>query len=96
MSLEVREKCMKNLGSWDGLRKSWYHRHMSQLKNGKLPSKYARGVVGAAQTSPRVWMLKLACGHVATRRRTDLPPRETRCVECARIAELGGGWSADG
>lgn len=49
-----------------------------------LPARFARAVVGATLTAPKAWLLKLSCGHTATRHRQAEAPREARCAECAR------------
>ncbi len=50
----------------------------------KLPAKFARTITGAYPIEPKVWLLKLSCGHVTTRHRRAEAPRDARCAVCAR------------
>ena len=49
-----------------------------------LPAKFARQVVESVALRTKVWRLRLACGHEATRHRQAEAPREARCAACAR------------
>lgn len=50
-----------------------------------LPKRWERAVWRAHRgDKDRCWLLILECGHVATRHRLDLPPKTTRCAQCAK------------
>lgn len=49
-----------------------------------LPARFTRAVVEAVALRSKVWRLRLACGHEATRHRKAEAPRDARCAVCAR------------
>ena len=54
------------------------------MKAAPLPARFERTVVGATLTAPKTWLVKLSCGHTATRHRQAEAPASARCAECAR------------